>query len=254
MSTPAQKANLARIRDNQRRSRARRREYLQELEQRLRACELQGIEASAEVQAAARSVAQENKQLRELLNRHGIGDDYIAHYLQSGTVRPLESGRGQPFRTADPGTSAQSLQQLLLPRRPSGLDQTFSFPLPGQSIREDSIASAPTASSSVWESAQGTMTPYGHHRQIGVAPAVVAASAHPQYSSPALSGDAAGTTARQNSFSGPPPASMLNDPRQAIVTTPSMSVDGPPAMDYHFSMSPYDDAAARGCGPPGGGC
>ncbi|RSL41257.1 hypothetical protein CEP54_015875, partial [Fusarium duplospermum] len=54
MSTPAQKANLARIRETQKRSRARRREYLRELEQRLRVYELQGVEASSEVQKAAR--------------------------------------------------------------------------------------------------------------------------------------------------------------------------------------------------------
>ena len=43
-----EKANLARIRDNQSRSHARYKEYLQELEARLRQCELQGIEASTE--------------------------------------------------------------------------------------------------------------------------------------------------------------------------------------------------------------
>ncbi|POR38382.1 Uncharacterized protein TPAR_01433 [Tolypocladium paradoxum] len=254
MSTPAQKANLARIRDNQRRSRARRREYLQELEQRLRVCELQGIEASAEVQMAARRVAEENRQLRELLNRYGVGDEYIAHYLQSGTFSPLDSGGGQPFRTGDPGPSVQSLQQLLLPRRPAGLDQNVSFPLPSQSSREDSIASASTASSSVWESTQATMTPYGHHQQIGVAPAVVGSSGHPQYPSPAFSAAGSAATARQDSFSGPAPASMLSDPRQAIVTTQSISMDGSPAMNYHYSMPPYNDPAARGYGPPGSGC
>lgn len=199
---------------------------------------------------AARRVAEENKQLRELLNRYGFSGEYIAHYLQSGTVSPLDAGRGQPFHTGDPGTSVQSLQQLLIPRRAAGLDQNVPFPLPSQSSREDSIASASTASSSVWESTQGTMAPYGHHQQISVAPAVMGSSGHPQYSSPAFSGDAAAV--RQNSFPGPPPPSMLSDPRQAIVTTQPMSMDGHPAMNYHYSMSPYNDATARGYGPPGG--
>ncbi|KXT13865.1 hypothetical protein AC579_6903 [Pseudocercospora musae] len=68
-------SDLARIRDNQRRSRARRKEYLQELETKWRRCEQVGIEASAEIQAAARKVVDENKRLRALLVRHGISPD-----------------------------------------------------------------------------------------------------------------------------------------------------------------------------------
>ncbi|KAK1918847.1 hypothetical protein P3342_010318 [Pyrenophora teres f. teres] len=65
----SQKAqNLARIRDNQRRSRARRKEYLQELEAKLRSYEQIGIEASSEIQSAARRVLDENKKLRALLH------------------------------------------------------------------------------------------------------------------------------------------------------------------------------------------
>ncbi|CAF9943205.1 MAG: hypothetical protein ALECFALPRED_010837 [Alectoria fallacina] len=62
-SNPAPSA--ARIRENQRRSRARRKEYLQELEQKLRKCEQAGVEASVDIQLAARKVAEENKRLRE---------------------------------------------------------------------------------------------------------------------------------------------------------------------------------------------
>ncbi|KAF1821778.1 uncharacterized protein K489DRAFT_299098, partial [Dissoconium aciculare CBS 342.82] len=62
----------ARIRDNQRRSRARRKEYLQDLEVRFRNCEQLGVEASAEIQAAARRVVDENKRLRMLLKQRGL--------------------------------------------------------------------------------------------------------------------------------------------------------------------------------------
>ncbi|KAH0294091.1 hypothetical protein M436DRAFT_46233 [Aureobasidium namibiae CBS 147.97] len=72
--TPQQKANLARIRDNQRRSRARRKEYLQELEAKYRSCEAVGAEASQEIQAAARKVLDENKRLRRLLRQQGFSD------------------------------------------------------------------------------------------------------------------------------------------------------------------------------------
>ncbi|KAJ4300372.1 hypothetical protein N0V88_003046 [Collariella sp. IMI 366227] len=76
--------NLARIRDNQRRSRARRKEYVQELEHRLRQAEQQGIYASTEIQAAARKVAEENKKLRHLLRLHGISDYSIQEFLTAG--------------------------------------------------------------------------------------------------------------------------------------------------------------------------
>ncbi|KAF2217274.1 hypothetical protein CERZMDRAFT_2643, partial [Cercospora zeae-maydis SCOH1-5] len=64
--------DLARIRENQRRSRQRRKEYLNELEAKYRNCELVGIGASAEIQAVARQVAEENRRLRGLLVKYGV--------------------------------------------------------------------------------------------------------------------------------------------------------------------------------------
>jgi hypothetical protein len=78
--------NQQRIRDNQRRSRARRKEYQQELEARLRNYELQGIGASREIQEAARKVTDENNKLRSLLIQYGIDDDTIMAYLQSSST------------------------------------------------------------------------------------------------------------------------------------------------------------------------
>ncbi|KAI0013107.1 hypothetical protein F4779DRAFT_477152 [Xylariaceae sp. FL0662B] len=77
-------ANLTRVRDNQRRSRARRKEYVQELEKRVRMCELQGVEASFEIQQAARRVANDNKKLRTLLNNHGLSNESIDGFLRNG--------------------------------------------------------------------------------------------------------------------------------------------------------------------------
>lgn len=74
-------ANLARIRDNQRRSRARRKEYLQEIEGRLRECEQTGVEASTEIQAAARKVAVENQRLRLLLIKRGVSAEEINTFI-----------------------------------------------------------------------------------------------------------------------------------------------------------------------------
>ncbi|RSL52206.1 hypothetical protein BHE90_016868 [Fusarium euwallaceae] len=147
-----QKANLARIRDNQRRSRARRREYLRELEQRIRVYELQGVEASSEVQQAARRVAEENRQLRGLLNRHGITDDYISSYLHTGCAAAQTDPTPIPnFPSSNPSDAVQSLQQVIAPRRPNPLEPDVSYVVPPQESREISIASALKSSSSRWE-------------------------------------------------------------------------------------------------------
>ncbi|KAH0238331.1 hypothetical protein KCV06_g276, partial [Aureobasidium melanogenum] len=75
MSTDASKRLiLCALSDNQRRSRARRKEYLQELETKYRSCEAVGAEASQEIQAAARKVLEENKRLRRLLRNQGFSD------------------------------------------------------------------------------------------------------------------------------------------------------------------------------------
>jgi hypothetical protein len=70
-------SNLARIRDNQRRSRARRKEYLQELEAKIRNCEQMGVTASTEIQSAARKVLDENRKLRALLRERGVPETEI---------------------------------------------------------------------------------------------------------------------------------------------------------------------------------
>lgn len=76
-------ATLIRVRDNQRRSRARRKEYIQHLEQRLRTFESQGVVASQEIQQAGRKVAKENFLLRSLLVLRGVTPDEIEAFLKS---------------------------------------------------------------------------------------------------------------------------------------------------------------------------
>lgn len=78
----SQPSSSVRIRDNQRRSRARRKEYIDDLEQRLRRFERLGVEATTEVQAAARKVAKENTLLRSLLVTHGVPNSEIDDYLR----------------------------------------------------------------------------------------------------------------------------------------------------------------------------
>ncbi|CAK7211863.1 hypothetical protein SBRCBS47491_001267 [Sporothrix bragantina] len=112
MAPQNDEANLARIRDNQRRSRARRKEYQQELEQRVRAFEELGVEASTEVQHAARRVAEENKKLRALLQHSGVSHSSIEAYLRTGDASATATS------STATGDSVQSLEHLMVPRFP----------------------------------------------------------------------------------------------------------------------------------------
>ncbi|KAI5917777.1 hypothetical protein F4810DRAFT_726716 [Camillea tinctor] len=80
------KANLTRIRDNQRRSRARRKAYVQELENRLKSFENQGIEVTCAMQKAAQKVDRENILLRTLLHQQGFNDEKINGFIQTSNM------------------------------------------------------------------------------------------------------------------------------------------------------------------------
>ncbi|EEU33635.1 uncharacterized protein NECHADRAFT_19942, partial [Fusarium vanettenii 77-13-4] len=63
--------------ENKRRYRARRKEYVSDLERRLAEAREQGVKATTEVQSAARKVVEENGQLRDLLRLAGFADEDI---------------------------------------------------------------------------------------------------------------------------------------------------------------------------------
>ncbi|KAI0175941.1 hypothetical protein GGR52DRAFT_337721 [Hypoxylon sp. FL1284] len=117
------KANLKRIRDNQRRSRARRRQYIQELEVQIESHRTQGIEVAAEIQQAARRVAEQNKKMRVLLNSLGFSDERISHFLQTSNLgrSPAETMEGLNLLNGQEG-SAEALELLLIPHRPTSQD------------------------------------------------------------------------------------------------------------------------------------
>jgi hypothetical protein len=151
-----EKANLARIRDNQRRSRARRKEYLQELEAKLRQCELQGIEASAEIQVAARRVADENKKLRRLLVQNGIAEDRIEAYLNSSPATDTVMGGQYGGNT---GHAVQLLEQLLQNRKFCGTDSNMlPSDVVGGTGSRDSSAGVSTVQTSPWDTHQASST------------------------------------------------------------------------------------------------
>ncbi|KAF3087269.1 hypothetical protein TWF569_008956 [Orbilia oligospora] len=84
----ADKPAKARIRDNQRRSRANKKEYVASLEQKIAEYNAQGVQATIEMQTAARAVALENERLRKLLGEVGVSSERINSYLQSFSVSP----------------------------------------------------------------------------------------------------------------------------------------------------------------------
>ena len=181
-----EKANLARIRDNQRRSRARRKEYLQELEARLRQCELQGIEASAEIQQVARRVADENKKLRHMLAQRGVADDSIDSYLQSSqSNEPLMSNQ-----FGSDSVAVQVLEQLLQTRKAICSDGNTGAPTNARSA--ESSASGNTVQS-MWNLANGHKG-FAGHQLSGKA----ASSAH-QYMTPSRTGSSIGSMSQRSS-------------------------------------------------------
>ncbi|KAK6527539.1 hypothetical protein TWF694_004522 [Orbilia ellipsospora] len=78
-----------RIRDNKRRYRARKKEYVEEIERKLQDYQQQGIQASREIQVAALRVVEENTRLKELLRHVGVDDCTIQAWLQGGVVSSL---------------------------------------------------------------------------------------------------------------------------------------------------------------------
>ena len=87
----ASSESSVRIRDNQRRSRARRKEYIQDLENRLQKFQAEGVRATREVQEAGRKMAVENSLLRSLLTLHGVSDQRVEEYLKAHTTHTPSS-------------------------------------------------------------------------------------------------------------------------------------------------------------------
>ncbi|KAF7552964.1 hypothetical protein G7046_g7255 [Stylonectria norvegica] len=249
---PQHKANLLRIRDNQRRSRARRREYLAELEQRIRSYELQGVEASAEVQLAARRVAEENRYLRNLLNRHGIDNDYIASYLQSAPT--AQSGPQPITQFAHSSDTVQSLQHVIAPRRPPPIDPSIAYSVPPQGSREASIASVSTSSSSIWEPAQPMGPSYGRPPPANVPtnmgrPAIPSQLPTQQYVSQVFpeSSMSRNEAYHPTQSAGP----LMGDPRQQNYSLTPNPSNSNPTVHYNLSMNTFHPAS-QDHGPPGG--
>lgn len=94
---------MVRNREQQRRSRARKSDHVADLEERVRKYDQDGLKVTAEVQVAARRVAEENQALRALLGVHGVSAAGIDYHLAgsrqvtaatcSSAIRPIPYSR-----------------------------------------------------------------------------------------------------------------------------------------------------------------
>ncbi|KAI0378270.1 hypothetical protein F5Y04DRAFT_152430 [Hypomontagnella monticulosa] len=107
-NTVGAEAERARLRRNQRNSRARKQAYIQSLEQRWSECVRLGVQATAEMQKEARRVQEENRLLRTVLRNQGLDDIAIQKALDD--VKLAEANIGQ--------TKDASRQEGLEPNQP----------------------------------------------------------------------------------------------------------------------------------------
>lgn len=140
-------ANADRARENQRRSRARKREYIASLEERLRRYHEAGVKANIGLQEAAQRVLNENRDLRKLLNELGLRDQDIQAKLEmlrrtDGGAPCAELARSKSCACAVDSSkpeSADSFEGLLTDEVETGTsslhgagypDQTGAIPAP----------------------------------------------------------------------------------------------------------------------------
>ncbi|KAH6893053.1 hypothetical protein B0T10DRAFT_559051 [Thelonectria olida] len=107
--------SAVRIRDNQRRSRARHKEYVEGLQRKVQDYERRGVEATLEMQQAARNVAVENSRLRMLLGYHGVTGDEVDKFLQAF---PDQSASDAAKATISQTTASQPPMAPIAPKIP----------------------------------------------------------------------------------------------------------------------------------------
>ncbi|KAF7556861.1 hypothetical protein G7Z17_g1138 [Cylindrodendrum hubeiense] len=117
--------SLALNRENQRRSRARHRELLDELQGRVRDYERRDAQATLDMQRVAREVAAENAALKALLVAKGVAPDEIDAHLQAARMAVQNQPQGQ--------TLPQMLPQML----------PLDVPVPGEMPSRRDIISEP---------------------------------------------------------------------------------------------------------------
>ncbi|CRG85809.1 hypothetical protein PISL3812_02820 [Talaromyces islandicus] len=121
---------LARVRENQRRSRARKQQYIDELEQKVAACDARAQQQDIEHRIALQKLEAENSNLRSLLNRVGVDSGYLETYLKQCSV-PEASGK-----LAIPALTKPSPQSSSSQHSPAGPDTPTQYQPSLLAVRE----------------------------------------------------------------------------------------------------------------------
>ncbi|KAF8859771.1 hypothetical protein BDZ45DRAFT_801451 [Acephala macrosclerotiorum] len=110
--TKTKDATLIRVRDNQRRCRARRREYIAELESKLQDCETTGIEPDVKTyKGTVDKLKDENRRLRELLDQVGVSGRDVRAYLGEDDIPEERVEENDPsLSQVHEGTSFSGLE------------------------------------------------------------------------------------------------------------------------------------------------
>ncbi|KPM43673.1 hypothetical protein AK830_g2880 [Neonectria ditissima] len=98
--------SLALNRENQRRSRARHRELLDDLQRRVRDYERRDAQASLDMQRVARNVAAENAALRALLGAKGVADAEVEAHLERARQTQAQAQTSAQMQTPVPPIGA----------------------------------------------------------------------------------------------------------------------------------------------------
>ncbi|TLD21637.1 bZIP transcription factor-like protein [Venturia nashicola] len=107
------------VRDNQRRSRARHKEFVDDLKRRIQEYERNGVEVTKEIQQTARRVHEDNLKLRQLLAQKGVSDAETNSFLSGSDppANPLPPPKSvaSPIQTPTPPVDTHFLSRTLPP-------------------------------------------------------------------------------------------------------------------------------------------
>lgn len=110
----SQSSNLIRVRNNQRRSRARRREYIAELERKVHECNAHGLPPCTPdivPQDTILRLEEENRKLRELLALTGVEQTLVDTHLTADGEAPEAADSGKRMQIT-PETAQEDLVSL----------------------------------------------------------------------------------------------------------------------------------------------
>lgn len=143
------KTKQERIRDNQRRSRARRQEYLADLERRLAECQITCREADIR-KAALLELQIENTRLRELLGLAGVNDEFITNYVSQAVSQATHAQQetNSTHRQIKPKFSALENNAMLVNNVPTG-----------RAIHSMSLGSSSVSTPAVTYASNGIISP-----------------------------------------------------------------------------------------------